>query len=131
MKDLNDDRIQQLIQEGKLDEVKMEGQQEGKFYKTVFDALDQPLNNTLSSGLSDRVIQTIEAKKVKSSWTHLIPIISISAIFFLFMLVALMIVGTNFQFLSSLSSVKWYVLTGVFMIIFIQLVDKKLIRAQL
>ena len=128
MNNLEDDKLQQLIEEGKLTKAEIDTNPSAKLYTSVFKALETTPDDALAPGFSNRVLQKIQAREDKSSWYDLLPIVLISAAFLLFLTIVLLILGTNLQFFNSLGQFKGYLFIGVIMILLIQLLDKKLVR---
>lgn len=126
MKDMKDDELQELIQQGELHNKDQSAA--AKSYSSVFSALDKAPPHGLADGLSNRVLQALEKREEKSSWRHFIPLVVVSVFFLLFVLMVLVILDSRILSLSLTAEWGRYLLIGIAMIILVQLADKKLIK---
>lgn len=101
-----------------------------KAYRDVFRALKQEPKTELSSAFADKVMILVEKKRRRDSSRDMVCLVGGIFLIFIAFIVAIVFTGFKFTpgFLSGIADYKWLFVFGVAFIIFLNWLDKRLIR---
>src|SRR5688572_15013230 len=101
-----------------------------KAYRDVFRVLKQEPKTELSSAFADRVMMLVEKKRRRDYSRDMFWLVGGIFLIFIAFIVAIVFTGFKFTpgFLSGVADYKWLFAFGVVFIVFLNWLDKRLIR---